>query len=161
MENVTDKWDITNDSEIFLGYELNSRDDAIQQGVYQYQCATHGGHNTDLFHWVKTGDDDWVDWELSGHKFYIGRKVDFVPHVDAMCVLECIAQDAYDMAGEISEGYLDWSYFKEGELDDLQQSLQKAFDDWVKRTDNEPRFYVVTDVEEIDAIKEIDADDYE
>lgn len=124
----------------WLGEKFDTREEAIEDGRRQYREAL-AGYASDLF-------DDCED--LSEAKsFYVARIERFAPRVDAEHVLERIGEAAYDFGGEYGEDYL--MHVSEPDKDDLQASLQKAFDDWTVRTRNEPGFYTCVDTEKVRA----------
>ena len=85
--------------------------------------------------------------ELRGIKtVYIGRCYVYEPHVDAIRVIECVQQDAYDEADEYIGDYLD--DVKEEEWQKLEAMLTETFKKWSRETGNEPNFFIVKDAVE-------------
>lgn len=138
MKVRTDKWCLSHDGEEFWEIQAVTREQAIDEGLYQFRRAL-AGHDTDCF--------DPASMPKEGASFYIGTKTDYVPCVDEITVIEQLQMDAYEEYGEIAEDYLANVAPLEQEL--LKQKLQNAFDEWIKETGNEPWFYVVQEVEEI------------
>ena len=138
MKVKTDKWCISRDGETFWEIEAVTREQAIDEGLYQLRRAL-AGNDTDCF--------DPSGMPKEGACFYIGIKADYAPCIDEVTVIEQLQMDAYEECGEVGEGYLERIAPLEQEL--LKQKLQSAFDEWIKETGNEPWFYVVQEVEEI------------
>lgn len=85
--------------------------------------------------------------ELRGIKtVYIGRCYVYEPYVNAIRVIECVQQDAYDEVGEYIGDYLD--NVKEEEWQKLEAMLTETFNKWAKETGNEPNFFTVADIVE-------------
>ena len=77
---------------------------------------------------------------------YIGRVYKYEPCVDAVRVIECVQQDAYDAADEYIGDYLD--NVKEEEWQKLEAMLTETFNKWAKETGNEPNFFTVEEIQE-------------
>lgn len=77
---------------------------------------------------------------------YIGRVYKYEPRVDAIRVIECVQQDAYDEADEYIGDYLD--NVKEEEWQKLEAMLTETFNKWALETGNEPNFFTVEEIQE-------------
>ena len=77
---------------------------------------------------------------------YIGRVYKYEPYVNAIRVIECVQQDAYDEADEYIGDYLD--NVKEEEWRKLETMLTETFNKWAKETGNEPNFFTVEEIQE-------------
>ena len=77
---------------------------------------------------------------------YIGRVYKYEPYVNAIRVIECVQQDAYDEANEYIGDYLD--NVKEEEWRKLETMLTETFNKWAKETGNEPNFFTVEEIQE-------------
>lgn len=117
-----------------------TREEAIEDGREQYRDAL-AGNGSELFEDIDDEDLKSID------SFYVARVERFTPIVNASMVLDCIQEEAWDRFGEYAEDYLDC--IPKDQVDDLQKSLQKAFDDWMIRTGNEPTFFNCMDTEEV------------
>ena len=73
--------------------------------------------------------------------------MDWWPSVDEDYLLDSVIEQAYDYAGEFSEGWLDVPK-EQREL--LREMLQKAFDKWIEETGNQPTFFMIGQSEVID-----------
>ena len=117
-----------------------TREEAIDYGREQYRDALVG-KGTELFN-----DVDKEDLK-SIKSFYVARVVKFAPTVNAEIVLDTIQEEACDRCGEYAEDCLDC--IPKDHVNDLQESLQKAFDDWLIRTGNSTTFFNCVDTEEV------------
>lgn len=138
MNEATDRWCVSGDGECFWGTEAVTREQAIDEGLYQFRRAL-AGHDTDCF--------DPSEMPEEGASFYIGKRVDFVPTVDEITVVEQLQMDAYEECGEYGETFLDDLFPLDRAL--LKQKLQAALDEWLKETSLQPNFFTVKDVEMI------------
>lgn len=110
-----------------LGY--SSDYDSIDEAL---EAARADAKNDDEFRDAKT--------------VYIGRVYKYEPYVDAVRVIECVQQDAYDEADEYIGDYLD--NVKEEEWRKLEAMLTETFNKWAKETGNEPSFFTVEEIHE-------------
>lgn len=117
-----------------------TREEAIEDGREQYRDALDG-KGSELFEDVDEEDLERVK------SFYVARVKKFVPTVDFTMVLDYVQEEAWHRYGECAEDYLE--RIPKRQVDDLQKSLQAAFDDWLVRTGNEPTFFKCVDVEEV------------
>lgn len=85
--------------------------------------------------------------DVDDRVFYVGQKERFAPSVDADSILEYIAENAYDEAGEVSEGFLDDVSRKE--INSLEERLNKVLMEWMEETNNLPAFWLVHNVEKV------------
>ena len=69
---------------------------------------------------------------------YIGRYKPFEPMIDADGVIEELQREAYDVADDAAEGYLD--NLTRAEVESLGEHLTKAFRRWEKQHGCEPDF---------------------
>lgn len=138
MKVRTDKWCLSHDGEGFWEVEAVTREQAIDEGLYQFRRAL-AGRDTDCF-------DPW-DMPKEGASFYIGKRVDFDPTIDEITVIEQLQMDAYEECGEYGETFLDGLCPLDRAL--LKQKLQAALDEWLKETSLQPCFFTVKDVEKI------------
>lgn len=140
-EEVTGLWYLSRDGECFDVGPYGSRDEAINAGVKMYRdvARPQGAIWNDLFSLSRAADEP---------TFYVGRRVDYVPTIDADMVIEWLQSDAYEEGGECSDGWLD--DVTSEERDKLQRALQTALDRWIKYTKNEPDFFMVPNVSEVD-----------
>lgn len=79
--------------------------------------------------------------------FYVGQKERFAPSVDAVSILDDIAENAYDEVGESAEEYL--GHVSTKEINSLEERLNKAFQEWADETNNHPTFWKVVNVEKV------------
>ena len=75
----------------------------------------------------------------------------FIPEVYADLILEQVVEQADYQCGEASEDWLRWDTITKEQLKELQDNMQKVFDEWLKKHDLEPTFYNIINIEEIDA----------
>lgn len=121
MMKPTEKWAYSLDGEYYYSGSYDSFEKALTDGI---KDAKAEGYN----------------------KVYIGRVMEFVPRVDADNVIDNIAQDAYDKAGEFSMDYLEGVSVSDRLK--LETMLTETFNQWAKETNNEPRFYTVEETSE-------------
>ena len=69
---------------------------------------------------------------------YIGRYKPFKPVIEAEWVLEVLQRDAYDVAGDAAEGWLD--NLTPAEVESLGERLTRVFRRWAKQHGYEPDF---------------------
>lgn len=131
MLKETEKWSYSFDGEVYEGCDFSSSEEAAKVAREELEAR---------------GDD------IFGAIVYIGKVQEYSPVVDADDVLERIQGDAYDLAGEYAEDYLDGPGWRASEAqkkvwkeqrEKLTEMLTSAFLVWAKETDNEPRFFVV------------------
>ncbi|WP_368847562.1 hypothetical protein [Selenomonas sputigena] len=82
------------------------------------------------------------------HLVYIGRYKPFKPVIEAECVLEVLQRDAYDVAGDAAEGWLDNLTLIEIEL--LGKRLSRVFRRWARRCGHEPNFGGISNIRPYD-----------
>ncbi len=136
MNKETDRWCVSGDGEYFWETEAVTREQAINEGLYEFRRAL-AGHDTGCF--------DPADMPKEGASFYIGKRVDFIPTIDEITVIEQLQMDAYEECGEYGETFLDGLCPLDRAL--LKQKLQAALDEWLKETSLQPNFFTVKDVE--------------
>lgn len=77
-----------------------------------------------------------------GDTIAVGICEDYTPHLDAGSALDRVAEDAYEVCGEVAE---DWPYFERGkgyaDVDKLQEKIDKVFMKWLEETKQVPGFY--------------------
>ena len=83
---------------------------------------------------------------MKGETIAIGETVSFGVYIDADDIIERIEDEAYEHAGESSEGWL--SYTNE-ERDNLSERLTECVEKWLAETNNEPNFYCIDNIREI------------
>ena len=69
---------------------------------------------------------------------YIGRYKPFKPVIEAEWVLEVLQRDAYDVAGDAAEGWLD--NLTPAEVESLGERLTRGFRRWARECGEEPDF---------------------
>lgn len=79
--------------------------------------------------------------------FYVVRTNEVHPYIDAELAIERAAESIYDVVGEVAEDYL--MYLPKEELEDLQESINAVFNQWLTKYNNHPTFYMVEEVEPI------------
>ena len=79
---------------------------------------------------------------------YIGRYKPFEPMIDADGVIEVLQREAYDVADDVAEGYLD--NLTRAEVESLGEHLTKAFRRWEKQHGYEPDFGKVYHIKRYD-----------
>ena len=130
--NYSDNWDIIE--------SFDTKEEAIEYGVYEYKAHLNGVL-TELF------DDDYNKTSI----FEIGEGKPFVPYVDSDWIIEQVAEEASCQCGEIGDEWLNWNDITEEQRKELQDNMQKTFDEWLEKHNLEPTFFNVIHVEEIDA----------
>jgi len=145
-EEVTGLWYLSRDGEVYDVGPYASRDEAILDGLGMWRQVTAPDAPavplTDLYQYdLFAGLED-------DPTFYVGRRVDHVPTIDADMVVEGLQSDAYEECGECSEGWLDGVSARE--RDRLRRALQTALDRWLRHVGEEPTFFTVTDTSEVD-----------
>ena len=69
---------------------------------------------------------------------YIGRYKPFKPVIEAEWVLEVLQRDAYDVAGDAAEGWLD--NLTPAEVESLGERLTRVFRRWARECGEKPDF---------------------
>lgn len=82
------------------------------------------------------------------HLVYIGRYKPFKPVIEAAWILEVLQRDAYDVAGDAAEGWLD--NLAPVAVKSLRVRLTRAFRRWAKQHGVEPDFGEVDHVKRYD-----------
>lgn len=82
-----------------------------------------------------------------GEIIAVGTTAKFIPDVDAEGILERLAEDAYEYAGEAAEGWL--NYTKE-QIQALSDKLTAGISEWLKETGQEPHFYQINNIREVE-----------
>lgn len=94
-------------------------------------------------------DDEERSCFLQNGEFEVAEMREFEPCVDVEMVLEKIAEDAYELAGEAAEDYLSEPRFRDTQeqkdkwrkqVMDLQDRLTGTFNAWAMETGNTPKF---------------------
>lgn len=83
---------------------------------------------------------------MKGETIAIGETVSFRVCIDAEDIIERIEDEAYEHAGESSEG---WLSYTNKERDTLSERLTKCVEEWLTETNNEPSFYRIDNIREI------------
>lgn len=80
-------------------------------------------------------------YELSD-TFAIGLIENYSIDIDfADMIIERLQEDAYDVVGEVSDGWLD--YVNRDDITRLDNKLRQAVNDWLKDVKEEPTFYTI------------------
>lgn len=74
-------------------------------------------------------------------KVFVGEMMKFVPRVNVCSVIEDMQKIASDEAGEWADDYLE--YINKEELKLLETMLTETFNEWAKKTKNEPNFFTI------------------
>lgn len=130
--NYSDNWDIIE--------SFDTKEETIEYGVYEYKAHLDGAL-TELF------DDDYNKTSI----FEIGEGKPFVPYVDSDLIIEQVAEQASWQCGEIGDEWLNWNDITKEQRKELQDNMQKTFDEWLRKHSLEPTFFNVIHIEEIDA----------
>ena len=138
-----EEWYLSSDGEYYGPGAYGSRDEAVNAGWEMYRQ-------------VRDGEREWNDLYPDGidadsvvaPTYYVGRRQDWWPAVDEDYMLDCVAEQAQDYAGEFADGWL--RDVGEGQRGLLRSMLQEAFDKWLAETGNEPAFFMVELSEEVD-----------
>lgn len=136
VPNIDDVWCITD--------EFDTKEEAIAYGVEEYKQHL-AGVSTELF------DNDYNYPDPPTSIFEVGEGVGFVPFVDTDWIIEQVAEQASWQCGEIGDDWLRWDTITKEQQEELQDNVQKVFDEWLKKYNLEPTFYNVIHIEEIDA----------
>ena len=136
VSNIDDCWRVTD--------EFDTKEEAIAAGVHEYQLHLQGAP-TELF------DNDYNYPDPPTSLFEIGEALKFVPLIDSDWIIEQVTEQADWQCGEIAEDWLQWDAITKEQREELQENVQKVFDDWLKKHNLEPTFYNVVNIEIIDA----------
>jgi hypothetical protein len=80
-------------------------------------------------------------YELSD-TFAIGLIENYSIDIDfADMIIERLQEDAYDVVGEVSDGWLD--YVNRDDITHLDNKLRQVVNDWLKEIKEEPTFYTI------------------
>lgn len=126
MYKHTGKYAFAVDGEEYFSGEYDSIEDAFEEGIQEAE-EDAGDY-----------DDEVV--------VYAGEILNFVPIVDADCVIEQILDSANEACCECIESYL--TDVKREDIDMLQEMLTKTFNEWAEKTNNKPNFFIVENFEE-------------
>ena len=87
--------------------------------------------------------------EYSEVKFYVGQvRTVGLPCVDVDDILDGIGESMMDKYGEVAEDYL--CCLLQEDKDNLQERLDEVFHAWLIENNQEPSFFTVENVEEIE-----------
>ena len=136
VPNIDDCWRITD--------EFETKEEAIEYGVQEYKNHL-AGILTELF------DNDYNHPDPPTSFFEVGESKAFVPYVDSDWIIEQVAEQADWQCGEIAQDWLQWDTITEEQREELQNNMQRVFDEWLKKHSLEPTFYNIIHIEEIDA----------
>ena len=78
-------------------------------------------------------------------RVYVGEAVEYIPHVDAVSVLELMESDAYDFCS-ISDEWNPISSAKANELEELTEQITATVKAWLKKYGHEPNFHGIEDI---------------
>lgn len=134
--NYNDNWDIRE--------EFDTKEEAIEYGIQEYKDYL-AGISTELF------DNDYNYPDPPSSCFEVGEGKPFVPYVDSDWIIEQVVEQASWQCGEIGDDWLRWDTITKEQLEELQNNMQKMFDEWLKKHGLEPTFYNIVNIEEIDA----------
>lgn len=132
-------WSIAPKNAAFLYERYETRGEAVNAGVEMYRCALSGDGN-ELFSSEAA--------RSAAPSFLVGRVEEWWPVINEDSIIEEMQDQAYDAAGEWADLWL--AHQPQAELEQLRSALQRAFDEWIAATGNEPDFYTVDDIDEID-----------
>jgi hypothetical protein len=124
MKNNKWTYELYNEEHWSCNEEFDTREEAIEAGK---EAALDDGEIT---------------------SFYIGRIVDFIPHVNPYRIIDDLVEDTGEECGEVSDSFLD-TVTKEQILR-LGEMLDKTLNEWLDETNNQPRFYMLRSVDTIE-----------
>ena len=81
---------------------------------------------------------------------YIGQSVDYIPRIDADCLVERLGEEVYEEIGDCAETYLE--DVQKEHLDILDEKLNEVLSDWLKEYNYEPNFSKVEKIRKVDII---------
>lgn len=136
VPNIDDTWHIVD--------EFDTKEAAIAHGVQEYKNHLEGT-------WTELFDNDYNYPDPPTSLFEVGERLDFVPHVDVDMILDDVVEQASWQCGEAGDDWLRWGDVTKKQQAELQENMQKVFDEWLKKYNNEPTFYNIIHIEEIDA----------
>lgn len=74
---------------------------------------------------------------------FIGEQVEFQPKIDADMIIDQLKDSADDFAYEYADDYL--VGISEETKKQLEESMQKVFEEWAEKTANKPEFFQIED----------------
>lgn len=83
--------------------------------------------------------------------FYIGHSIGYMPCIDIGVVLEQLNEESCEQCGEYADDYL--YHVSDEDKNELSDQLNAVFQAWAKKTDNEPTFFAVYNIEKIEGKK--------
>lgn len=84
--------------------------------------------------------------ELGYNPIYTGKcKLDFVPYIDGVCIIENLQEQAYESGGDSRENYLEGAI--DEQIKELEVNLNEVLVAWLEKYRHEPDFYSVYEVE--------------
>lgn len=122
-------------------YELNSSKDIWTNETFDTidECIEDAKNNYDL----KIGDKIYV-----GETESIDSCIDSIDYADR--IIGMIQEQVWDTVGEVSEDYLN-DITKEQEKQ-LNDKLVEVINTWLKETNNEPKYYNIISIQEVEII---------
>lgn len=99
----------------------------------------------DVFSSVEECVKDAIGYGIKpGEKIAVGICENYVPHPSADELLDQVSEDAYEEVGEVAEGWPELERWKSYiGVDELQEKIDKVFNEWLEETNQVPGFYHV------------------
>ena len=77
--------------------------------------------------------------------FYVGRSIYIAPHIDVEHAIEQVVEHLHGEVGDVADDYL--GSLSKKEVNDLDEMINKTFNDWLTKYNNHPTFYKADDIE--------------
>ncbi|MFB5758980.1 hypothetical protein [Paenibacillus medicaginis] len=139
MNNIIGKWMYNTGSEEnweCIGGEFDTKEEAIEEGSRYFTDADEYGYASDN------------DETFEGNSFDVGQIIEPDISIYGRHVIDPVTEQVGEQCGEISDSWLE-KVSNEDEIL-LDQMLTAAFKGWLQKTNNEPHFYAVKNVETIE-----------
>jgi hypothetical protein len=78
--------------------------------------------------------------------FFIGQMEEYIPYIDAECLIDSMSEDASSEVGEVADG---WPNYKRADMDILKSRITEVVINWLNEIGEMPTFYKVINIENI------------
>lgn len=120
------KWTVSTDEEIFNdGLFFSTKEEAIEGGKIEFT------------------------WEGECPSLFVGqvKSLELQMAVNVDSIIENIAENVYDEAGEVAEDYL--NDVKKEHAEELESDLNEVLLNWINKHNYKPTFFQVVNIEQV------------
>ncbi len=90
-----------------------------------------------------------------GDTIVIGICEDYIPQLSASDLLDLVQENACEECAEAAEDWLEFERSKYKGEEELQKEIDKVFNEWLKKTNQEPAFHRIHPLANLAIIEEI------